>query len=133
MIAPDWLQPLFAAVDRRDAEAFVTFLTDDAVFRFGNAEGVAGRTAIREAVDGFFQSIGRQTNVIVNYDNFNLNPNAADAFYAMVRQNTARYFLSSTRYSTHAFFRRKLAAGLDAINLQQEIYRSFDEAREGLG
>lgn len=84
-------------------------------------------------LDGFFQSIGRQTNVIVNYDNFNLNPNAAEAFYAMVRRNTARYFLSSTRYSTHAFFRRQLAAGLDAINMQQEIYRSFDEAREGLG
>jgi propionate CoA-transferase len=84
-------------------------------------------------LDGFFQSIGRQTNVIVNYDNFNLNPNAAEAFYAMVRRNTARYFLSSTRYSTHAFFRRQLAAGLDTINMQQEIYRSFDEAREGLG
>jgi propionate CoA-transferase len=84
-------------------------------------------------LDGFFQSIGRKTNVIVNYDNFNLNPNAAEAFYTMVRRNTARYFISSTRYSTHAFFRRQLAAGLDTINMQQEIYRSFDEAREGLG
>lgn len=84
-------------------------------------------------LDGFFQSIGRKTNVIVNYDNFNLNPNAAEAFYAMVRRNTARYFLSSTRYSTQAFFRRQIAAGLDAINMQQEIYRNFDEAREGLG
>ncbi|MFV9504041.1 MAG: acyl CoA:acetate/3-ketoacid CoA transferase [Oscillochloridaceae bacterium umkhey_bin13] len=84
-------------------------------------------------LDGFFQSIGRPTNVIVNYDNFNLNPNAAEAFYAMVRRNTERYFLSSTRYSTKAFFRRQLGAGLDTIDMHQEIYRSFDEAREGLG
>jgi ketosteroid isomerase-like protein len=57
MTAPVWLQPLFAAIDRRDADAFVTFLTDDATFRFANADGVVGRAAIREAVGGFFASI----------------------------------------------------------------------------
>ncbi|MCS6882439.1 MAG: acyl CoA:acetate/3-ketoacid CoA transferase [Oscillochloridaceae bacterium] len=84
-------------------------------------------------LDGYFQSLGRRVNVIVNYDNFNLNPAAADAFYAMVRRNTERYFLSSTRYSTNAFFRRLLGARLEGINMPQAVYRNYAEAREALG
>jgi limonene-1,2-epoxide hydrolase len=48
---------LFAAIDANDAAAFVGFLTDDAVFRFGSAPSVRGRAAVREAVDGFFGTI----------------------------------------------------------------------------
>ena len=48
---------LFAAIDRQDAAAFVAFLTEDAVFRFGSAPVVQGRDAIRAAVDGFFGTI----------------------------------------------------------------------------
>jgi len=64
MTTPAWLQPLFAAIDRRDAKAFVTFLTDDATFRFGSADAVVGRAAIREAVGGFFASIARLDHTI---------------------------------------------------------------------
>jgi ketosteroid isomerase-like protein len=48
---------LFAAIDANDAAAFVGFLTDDAVFRFGSAPPVRGRSAIQAAVDGFFGTI----------------------------------------------------------------------------
>jgi ketosteroid isomerase-like protein len=48
---------LFAAIDANDAAAFVGFLTDDAVFRFGSAPPVQGRSAIQAAVDGFFGTI----------------------------------------------------------------------------
>ena len=48
---------LFAAIDRQDATAFVGYLTEDAVFRFGSAPAVRGREAIRAAVDGFFGTI----------------------------------------------------------------------------
>lgn len=48
---------VFAAIDSKDAEAFVGFLTEDAVFRFGSAPAVHGRNAIRAAVDGFFGTI----------------------------------------------------------------------------
>lgn len=84
-------------------------------------------------LDGYFASIEGKFNIIVNYDNFNLNPNAAEAFYAMVRRNTERYFLSSTRYSTKAFFRRQIEAGLAGHAMAQSLYRSFAEAKEGLG
>ena len=51
------LDELFAAIDRRDVDAFVGFLTEDATFRFGSAPAAEGTEAIRAAVDGFFGTI----------------------------------------------------------------------------
>lgn len=51
------LSDLFAAIDANDAAAFVGFLTDDAVFRFGSAPAVEGRAEIQAAVQAFFDSI----------------------------------------------------------------------------
>ena len=48
---------VFEAIDRKDTAAFVGFLTDDAVFRFGSAPPVQGRAAIVAAIDGFFGTI----------------------------------------------------------------------------
>ncbi|MCV2489041.1 hypothetical protein OF117_06670 [Geodermatophilus sp. YIM 151500] len=47
-------------------------------------------------------------HVVVNYDDLDLGPDAADPFCAMVRSNEERFFLSSTRCSTNAFLRRRL-------------------------
>ena len=57
---------LFAAIDANDAASFVSYLTEDAVFRFGSAPPVTGREAIREAVDGFFSSIAGCRHTIGN-------------------------------------------------------------------
>ena len=57
---------LFRAIDARDATAFVGFLTDDAVFRFGSAPAVTGREAIRAAVEDFFDSIADLSHAIHN-------------------------------------------------------------------
>lgn len=48
---------LFRTIDEMDSDKFVTFLTDDAQFRFGNAPAAKGKPAIREAVAGFFSTI----------------------------------------------------------------------------
>jgi ketosteroid isomerase-like protein len=45
---------LFRAIDAMDADRFVSFLAEDAVFRFGNGPEEKGREAIRETVAGFF-------------------------------------------------------------------------------
>lgn len=55
--ASDQTGGLFAAIDANDATAFVGFLADDAVFRFGSAPAVQGRESIRAAVDDFFGTI----------------------------------------------------------------------------
>jgi ketosteroid isomerase-like protein len=54
---PEWMERLFAAIDGKDADAFVGFLTDDALFVFGNASPVPGKAAIRDLLVGFFISI----------------------------------------------------------------------------
>ena len=55
--ASDLTGGMFAAIDSKDTEAFVGFLTEDAFFRFGSAPAVQGRDAIRAAVDGFFGTV----------------------------------------------------------------------------
>lgn len=57
MDTPGWVPQMFAAIDAMDVNAFVSFFTDDACFRFGNAPVVTGRTNIRDAVVGFFGTI----------------------------------------------------------------------------
>lgn len=57
MILRDWIDRLFSAIDRQDAEAFAGFVTEDARFVFGNLPAVEGRAAIRDFVAAFFGSI----------------------------------------------------------------------------
>jgi ketosteroid isomerase-like protein len=45
------------SVDARDAEKFVSHLTDDATFKFANGEAVRGREHVKQAVAGFFGTI----------------------------------------------------------------------------
>lgn len=51
------IREMFAAVDRQDSRSFVTFLTDDGSFRFGNMPPAVGAEAIRSAFDGFCRAI----------------------------------------------------------------------------
>ncbi len=55
--APPAVIDVFQAVDSKDASAFVTHLTPDAVFRYANAPPVIGKDAIREAVAQFFAAV----------------------------------------------------------------------------
>jgi len=57
---------MFAAIDARDGTGFVSYLTEDAVFRFGSAPSVQGRDAIQAAVEGFFTTIAGCSHRIDN-------------------------------------------------------------------
>jgi propionate CoA-transferase len=88
--------------------------------------------ALADFLDTRFAALQRRVNVVVNYDHFTLGEDAVDAFFEMVRQNTDRYFLSSTRYSTNAFYRRQLGRRFTDERLQHRIYTNFSEAHAGL-
>jgi propionate CoA-transferase len=83
-------------------------------------------------LDARFAALGRRVHVIVNYDNFALASAATEAFSAMVARNNERYFVSSTRHSTNAFFRRQLAGHLARARLQGTVYRDRQTASNGL-
>ncbi len=60
---------IFADIDAFDPDKFVAHLTEDVVFRFGNAEPAVGRAAVKEAVAGFFSTIDGLTHHLLNvYD-----------------------------------------------------------------
>jgi ketosteroid isomerase-like protein len=52
-----WLAQLFRDIDAKDVKAFAAYLTEDALFRFGNAPPVRGKEAVRDAVAAFFASV----------------------------------------------------------------------------
>ena len=52
------IKEIFSAVDAMNAEGFVNnFLAQDVVFNFANAEPLHGRTAVLDALTGFFSCI----------------------------------------------------------------------------
>ena len=48
---------LFKTIDKKDADGFASFLTEDASFKFANAPAVIGKQNIQDAVTVFFSSI----------------------------------------------------------------------------
>ena len=56
---------LFADIDSMDPDRFAAHLAEDAVMRFGNAEPVRGRDAIRETWAGFCATIAGVEHEIV--------------------------------------------------------------------
>ncbi|MGD2217077.1 MAG: nuclear transport factor 2 family protein [Gemmatimonadales bacterium] len=51
------ISQLFQAIDARDADAFASFLSENAVFRYGSQPAVQGKEAIRGYVSGFFGTL----------------------------------------------------------------------------
>ncbi|CAG0991185.1 limonene-1,2-epoxide hydrolase [Burkholderiales bacterium] len=55
--ADAWVGDLLAAVDAKDADRFVGFLTEDAAFSYANAPAAVGREAVHAAVTAFFAAV----------------------------------------------------------------------------
>jgi propionate CoA-transferase len=87
---------------------------------------------IRALVAERLGSLGRQVFAIVNYDGFNLNPELADDYLAMVQDVAERFYTGVTRYTTSAFLRAKLGDALAQRGLAPYIYESAEEARAHL-
>ena len=60
------VRDVFFAVDRMDPDEFVSYLTEDARFKFGNAQAVVGRQGIKKAVSGFFGTIKALSHSVLN-------------------------------------------------------------------
>ncbi len=60
----NWIDSLFKTIDSSEAVAFCNFLTEDCQFTFGNMPTVQGRSAISDAVSGFFSSIAGLSHAV---------------------------------------------------------------------
>lgn len=91
---------------------------------------VADVESLNLTLDDYFQKLGKKVKVVVNYDNFLVAPAAEAAYFELVERNSRQYFLSSVRYSTDAFFRRK--TGGKFAQAKAKLYDSYSEAMEKL-
>jgi ketosteroid isomerase-like protein len=66
MGASQWLEKVFEAVDSKDAEKLVSYMADDAVFRFANAQEVEGKEDILSMLQSFYASIEALNHKIID-------------------------------------------------------------------
>jgi propionate CoA-transferase len=67
--------------------------------------------------------------VIVSYDSFYLDPRVSDAFFSMITYLQQRYYTTASRYTTSAFMRLKLGAGLAERALAPHVFETLPEAQ----
>jgi propionate CoA-transferase len=101
---------------------------------FVNFEGFQVRTVqdvdlVRREVEARCKAIGRKVALIVNYDGFYLDPVVSDAYMSMITYMEQRHYSSASRYTTSAFMRMKLGAGLAERNLAPHVFETWAEAQ----
>jgi propionate CoA-transferase len=67
--------------------------------------------------------------LVANYDGFYLDPMVSDAYFSMITYMQNRYYSSASRYTTSAFMRLKLGAGLAERNLAPHVFETWAEAQ----
>jgi len=100
---------------------------------FLNLEGFQVRTVddvdlVRSEMEQRCRSISRKVALVVNYDGFTLDPAVSDAYFSMITYMEQRYYSSASRYTTSAFMRMKLGAGLSERNLAPHVFETPAEA-----
>jgi propionate CoA-transferase len=101
---------------------------------FLNFEGFQVRSTddvdlVRREVEARCKAIGRKVVLVVNYDGFYLDPAVSDAYFSMITYMQQRYYSSASRYTTSAFMRLKLGAGLAERNLAPHVFETWAEAQ----
>ncbi len=101
---------------------------------FVNFENLRIRTReiieqIRALVTERLSPLERKVFAIVNYDDFDLDPELTDDYTAMVQDVADRFYTGVTRYTTSAFQRVKLSDALVRRGLAARVYESAEEAR----
>jgi propionate CoA-transferase len=102
---------------------------------FINFEGFQVRTVddvdlVRREVESRCKAIGQKVDLVVNYDGFTLDPAVSDAYFSMITYMQQRYYTTASRYTTSAFMRLKLGAGLSERNLAPHVFETRAEAQE---
>lgn len=85
-------------------------------------------TNIERHVRDKLEPLGRKVFAIVNYDDFDIDPELMEPYTEMVRKLMADHYLGVTRYTTSAFLRLKLGRSLSRRDVAPHIYESAAEA-----
>lgn len=63
----EWLEKIGDIIDAKDSSGFSNLLTEDGIFKFGNADEVKGRRNVEEYVAAFFNMIKGSQHKVVNF------------------------------------------------------------------
>jgi propionate CoA-transferase len=70
--------------------------------------------------------------VVVNYDNFRIDPELVDAYAAMVRDLERDWYTEVSRYTGSAFLRMKLGGALERAGVRPHLFERAElEPRPG--
>jgi propionate CoA-transferase len=87
---------------------------------------------ILAAVSALLDPLGKRVNSIVNYDRFEVDDDASDAYLDAVRYVEEKYYLKVSRYTNSGFMRLKLGKALADRHVSSQIFESQREARRNL-
>ncbi len=87
---------------------------------------------IRDLIEARFDVIGRKVPAVVNYENFEIEPQLLEDYVAMVQDVTQRFYTGVVRYATSGFARMKLGEALADEHIRSRLYSSLGEARAAL-
>jgi propionate CoA-transferase len=107
-----------------DEEHNVLFLN----FERLSVRSLADVAAVHAEIKRRLDEIGHKVYGIVNYDHFDLAPEVADEYAAMVRQLVDHYYFGVSRYTTSGFLRAKLGKALKQRGVAPHIYESAAQA-----
>jgi propionate CoA-transferase len=84
--------------------------------------------SVRREVERRCRTVARRVALVINYDGFTLDPSVSDAWFSMIAYLEDRYYASASRYTTSAFMRLKLGAGLSERQLKPHVFETAQEA-----
>ena len=101
---------------------------------FANWEGLHVRSladvdAIRREIEEHCRPLGHRVALIANYDSFTLDAAVSDAYFSMITYLQGRYYSMASRYTTSAFMRLKLGAGLAERAVAPHVFETMHEAQ----
>lgn len=110
-----------------DAPAKLLFLDFDSL----RVRRPADLVAIREAIEAKVAPLGARVDVIVNYTRFELAPELAQDWAALVADLEARLYGTVSRYATNAFQRLQIGRVLEGT-VEPHVFAARDAARNFL-
>ena len=106
---------------------------EDRNILFLNFQGLHLRTPkdahdVQEAVEQVCKGIGHKVNVVVNYDAFEIDEAAMEAYGQVISFMVTHYYSEVTRYTTSSFLRSKLGHAISDRGLAPHIYETKTES-----
>ena len=92
----------------------------------------ADLAAIKEAVDGALEPLGKRVYSIVNYERFVADDDIMDKYMDLVKYVEDKYYISVSRYTNSGFLRLKLGKELGERKVSSKIYETSEEAASHL-